>query len=82
MFFFGFFCGFYRRGGAALCGGISSPPAAAKTVRAISRIEHQLGKVNASRSLRSRSAVILYSTLGSKTNWRFRLGDGKIFNPI
>jgi hypothetical protein len=40
MFFSGFFCGFYRRGGAALCGGTSSPPAAAKTVRAISRIEH------------------------------------------
>jgi hypothetical protein len=61
----------------------AAPPlAAAKTVRAISRIDHHLGKVNTSRSLRSRSAVILYSILGSKTSWRFKLGNGKIFNPI
>jgi len=41
MFFSGFFCGFYRRGGAALCGGTSASPQVAKTVRAILRIKHK-----------------------------------------
>ena len=54
MFFSGFFCGFERCGSLRLCsvraaafpnfrGGNSSPPQAAKAVRANSRILHHVG---------------------------------------
>src|SRR3989338_5086218 len=76
MFFYGFFCGFQRCGSAAFPnfrGGISSPPQAAKCVRTNSRILHHIGKVKEFWFASLRSAMILYSILGAKTNWRFRI---------
>jgi|SRR3989344_712476 len=87
MFFSGFFCGFERCGSAAFLnfrGGISSPPQAAKCVRTNSRILHHIGKVKEFWFASLRSATNLYSILGAKTNWRFRiLGEEKflILNP-
>ncbi len=88
MFFFGFFCGFERCGSAAFPnfrGGNSSPPQAAKCVRTNSRILHQKGKVKEFWFASPRSATNLYSILGVKMNWRFRiLGEENflILNPI
>src|SRR3989344_8506947 len=82
MFFFGFFCGFERcgsppaprlwRAGAAFPnfrGGIFPE----KCVRTNSRILHQVGKVKEFWFASLRSATNLYSILGVKTNWRFRI---------
>ena len=83
MFFSGFFCGFERCGSAAFpnfCGGIFSE----KCVRTNSRILHQKGKVKEFWFASLRSATNLYSILGVKTNWRFRiLGEENflILNP-
>jgi len=91
MFFSGFFCGFERCGFAAfpsaswrIRGGTSSPPAAAKAVRANSRILHHVGNCKFERFASLRSATNLYSILGVKTNSRFRiLGEENflILNP-
>jgi len=64
MFFFGFFCGFYRCGFAAfliLRGGLSSPRCGgAKTVRTISRILDTLEKRKPEEVASLRSAAISY----------------------
>src|SRR3989344_2593751 len=76
MFFFGFFCGFQRRGSAAFPnfrGGNSSPPQAAKCVRTNSRILHQTGKIKWFWFASLRSATGWYLILGVKTNSRFRI---------
>src|SRR3989344_1640421 len=62
-YFYRFFGSFYRRGGAAIsefCGGLSSPPQAAKTVRTISNIDHILEK-------RKELEVVLASVLGVRS---------------
>jgi len=62
-YFYRFFGGFYRRGRAAISefrGGLSSPPAAAKTVRTISRIDHILEKRKELEAASLRSAASLY----------------------
>ena len=82
MFFSGFFCGFERCGSAAFPnfrGGNSSPPAAAKCVRTNSRILHHIGNCKLERFASLRSATNLYSILGAKTNWRFRILGEEIF---
>ncbi|OGN00377.1 MAG: hypothetical protein A2651_01645 [Candidatus Yanofskybacteria bacterium RIFCSPHIGHO2_01_FULL_42_12] len=75
-----FFGSFYRRGGAARGGGSFLPPlAAAKWVRTIFSILHQLGNVKHASPAKAGSATKLYGTLGSKTNSRFRLGKENFF---
>ena len=72
MFFSGFFCGFERCGSAAFPnfrGGNFSE----KCVRTNSRILHHVGKVKEFWFASLRSATNLYSILGVKTNWRFRI---------
>jgi hypothetical protein len=84
MFFSGFFCGFERCGSAAFPnfrGGIFSE----KCVRTNSRILHHVGNCKFEGLASLRSATNLYSILGVKTNWRFRiLGEENflILNPI
>jgi len=79
--FNGFFGSFYRFGSAAFseffCDGTSSPPQAAKCVRTILRIQHHVGNCKRFWFASLRSATNLYSILGAKTNWRFRLGERK-----
>jgi len=80
-----FFGSFYRCGSAAFSdfrGGLSSPPAAAKCVRTIFRIQHHLGNCKENVFASLRSATNLYSILGAKTNWRFRLGERKFLIQI
>jgi len=63
MFSVRFFGSFYRRGSAAFPnfrGRLSSPPAAAKTVRTISRILHTLEKGKPEEAASLRSAAISY----------------------
>jgi len=76
MFFYGFFCGFERCGFAVFPnfrGGTSSPPQAAKCVRTIFRILHHVGNCKQVGFASPRSATNLYSILGAKKNWRFRI---------
>jgi len=72
-----FFGSFYRYGEAAICWAGSSPPQAAKRVRTILRIQHHVGNFKRFWFASLRSATNLYSILGAKTNWRFRLGERK-----
>ncbi|MFH1385879.1 MAG: hypothetical protein ABIG65_02420, partial [Patescibacteria group bacterium] len=78
----GFFCGFERCGSVAFPnfrGGISSPPQAAKCVQTNLIILHQKGNSKFERFASLRSATNLYSILGVKTNWRFRILGKEIF---
>jgi len=80
-----FFGSFYRCGSAAFSdfrGGLSSPPAAAKCVRTIFRIQHHVGIRKQEGFASLRSATNSYWTLGAKTNWRFRLGERKFLIQI
>jgi hypothetical protein len=80
-----FFDSFYRRGSAVFSefrGGLASPPQAAKCVRTIFRIQHQVGNCKQEGFASLRSATNLYSILGAKTNWRFRLGERKFLIQI
>jgi len=83
MFFSGFFCGFQRCGSATFPNfrvGIFSE----KCVRTNLRILHHVGKVKGFWFASLRSATNLYSILGVKKNWRFRiLGEENflIINP-
>src|SRR3989344_3967967 len=94
MFFSGFFYGFercgsppaprLRRAGAAFPnfrGRISSSATAVgtKCVRTIFRILHHVGKVKEFWFASLRSATNLYSILGVKTNWRFRISGEENF---
>jgi hypothetical protein len=83
--FIRFFGSFYRCGSAAFSdfrGGLSSPPQAAKCVRTILRIQHHVGNCKRFWFALLRSATNLYSILGAKTNWRFRLGERKFLIQI
>ena len=73
-YFYRFFGSFYRCGGAAISefrGGLSSPPAAAKTVRTISRIDHILEKRKELGAASLRSAAKLNGELKEKINFCF-----------
>jgi len=77
-----FFGSYYRYGSVAFsdfCGGLFSPPSAAKCVRTILRIQHHVGNCKKFWFASLRSATNLYSILGAKTNWRFRFGERKFF---
>jgi hypothetical protein len=80
-----FFGSFYRCGSAAFsdfCGELFSPPQAAKCVRTILRIQHHIGNCKRFWFASLRSATNLYSILGVKTNWRFRLRERKFLIQI
>jgi len=57
----------------ALASGGGAGQFRSKWVRAKFRIEHQVRKVKEFRFASLRSATNLYSILGTKTNWRFRI---------
>jgi len=60
-------------------GGLLSPPAAAKIVRANLRIVHHFGKVNVSASPLRGSAAKLNGVLKEKINFWFRFHKRKFF---
>src|SRR3989344_2628566 len=70
-YFYRFFGNFYRRGRAAISefrGGLSSPPAAAKTVRTISRIDHPCYRDNEEAQFHERKQTALLSEIIESRN--------------